>query len=102
MVFRHLEEQNLLSTEFDCLPTRKFQMKNLDAWLNYFESGLKSYQADEAKELIPSLLSSYLKLGAKVAGLPAFDIDFNCIDLLTVLKKEDLSNSLAEKLQIVR
>lgn len=102
LVFRYLEEQALLSTEFDCQPTRKFQMKNLDAWINYFESGLKSYQIEEAKELIPSLLSSYLKLGAKVASLPAFDVDFNCIDLLTVLKKEDLSNSLAQKLQVNR
>lgn len=102
LVFKYLAEQGLISCEFNCQPSRKFQMKNIEAWLNYFESGLKSYQIDEAKELIPSLLSSYLKLGAKVAGLPAFDEDFNCIDLLTVLKKEDLSNSLAEKLQINR
>ena len=102
LVFRFLEEQGLLSTEFDCQPTRKFQMKNLEAWINYFENGLKSYQIEEAKDLIPSLLSSYLKLGAKVASLPAFDEEFNCIDLLTVLKKQDLSNSLAQKLQVIR
>ena len=102
LVFKYLDQQGQLSTSFTCEPTKKFQMKNLDAWINYFENGLTPYQVTEAQELIPSLLSSYLKLGAKVAGLPAFDADFNCVDLLTVLKKEDLSKSLADKLQINR
>ena len=102
LVFRYLEQQSQLSTAFVCEPTKKFQMKNLDAWMNYFENGLTPYQITEAQDLIPSLLNSYLKLGAKVAGPPAFDEDFNCIDLLTVLKKEDLSKCLADKLQINR
>lgn len=33
---------------------------------------------------------------------PAFDSEFDCIDFLTILKKESLSNSLADKFQIVR
>lgn len=102
LVFKYLEQHGKLSTRFNCEPTKKFKMKNLEAWMNYFENGLASYQVTEAQELIPSLLNSYLKLGAKVAGLPAYDEDFNCIDLLTVLKKEDLSKCLADKLQINR
>jgi putative hemolysin len=102
LVCRHLQDQGHFSKGLHCEPTKKFQMKNYGAWINYFENGLTNYQVTEAQELIPSLLSSYLKLGAKVAGPPAFDVEFNCIDLLTVLKKEDLSKCLADKLQVNR
>ncbi len=39
----------------------------------------------EKRELIPSLLRSYLLAGAKVHGWPARDQDFACTDLLTIL-----------------
>lgn len=102
LIYTYLKEENFLTTQIDCKPTRKFEMQGLDAWMNYFSLGLKDYQKEEAKDLIPSLLNSYLKLGAKVAGLPAFDVEFDCIDLLTILEKNNLSNSLATKLQIHR
>lgn len=102
LVYSYLSEESLVEANLDCVPTRKFEMQGLDAWLNYFSIGLKDYQREEAKTLIPSLLNSYLKLGAKVAALPAFDVDFDCIDLLTVLEKNKLANSLATKLQINR
>lgn len=45
----------------------------------------------ERRELIPPLLRSYLHAGAKVYGHPAFDADFACVDLLTILNWSDLN-----------
>jgi putative hemolysin len=48
------------------------------------------------------LLKSYLKFGAKIASVPAFDKDFDCVDVLTVLKKDEMTNSLARRFQVVQ
>jgi putative hemolysin len=100
LVFKYLLNQNLVTGEFLCRPTKKFSMKDFDAWYAYFGKELSQTQNEEAAALIPSLLSSYLKLGAKIACEPAFDEDFDCIDMLTVLRREDLANSLAERFKI--
>jgi putative hemolysin len=102
LVYKYLVDQGSVSSEFNCHPTQKFEMKNFDAWYTYFNQGLTEKQKLEAEELIPSLLKSYLKLGAKVAAEPAFDKEFDCVDLLTVLHKKDLANSLAVKLNVAR
>jgi putative hemolysin len=45
----------------------------------------------EVSEMIPALLQSYLKAGAKVAASPALDRDFKCVDFFTVLDMESLT-----------
>jgi putative hemolysin len=42
------------------------------------------------RDKIPSLLSSYLKVGAKVCGVPALDKSFKCIDFMTLMNVEDI------------
>jgi len=54
---------------------------------------------DEMKELIPSLLSAYLRAGAQVAGEPAYDRDFRCVDFLTILKTDRLTENYERKYQ---
>jgi len=75
----YLKSQNLLSTSYGIKPIGDFLMENLKD--EEFTS--------ESKKLIPGLLRSYLQAGAKIHGDPAFDVDFNCIDYLTIL---DLKN----------
>lgn len=77
-------------------------MTDFEAWYLYFNKGLTDSQSEEVEQIIPALLKSYLRLGAKVAGQPAFDEEFNCIDFLTILKKENLCQSLADKFQVRR
>lgn len=101
LVFKHLNNQDLVSMDFPSNPTRKFKMKGFSSWLFYFQK-LTDKQTHEAEQLVPSLLKSYLKMGAQIACEPAFDKDFNCIDFLTILRKDDLDESLANKLQVVR
>ncbi|KYG61828.1 hypothetical protein AZI85_06315 [Bdellovibrio bacteriovorus] len=97
---KYLVDQGLVSNKYPCKPTKKFTMQDFRNWYEYFDKGLTEEQSAEAQELIPSLLKSYLKLGAQVACEPAFDENFDCIDLLTVLRKEDLAQSLASRFSI--
>lgn len=102
LVYQHLQDQGLVTHEYLCRPTKSFTMAGLDLCVSKFRSGLDERQSEEAEGLIPPLLKSYLKLGAKVACEPAFDQDFDCIDLLTILQKSELSQSLAQRFQVVR
>ena len=53
-----------------------------------------------AEKLVPSLLGSYLKAGAKVCGEPALDRDFECTDFFTVLRTESLTRMFERKYQV--
>ena len=101
LIYRYLEENGHVRENGNCRPTRKFRMKDFSSWYAYF-AHLTDSQKEEVKDLIPSLLKSYLKLGAKVAAEPAFDREFNCIDLLTFLPKDSLDASLANKFKLTR
>ncbi len=102
LVMKYLFDQGHITTEFLANPTKSYRMEDLDLWYTFFNKGLTLSQVSEAEALIPSLLKSYIKMGAKIAPEPAFDKDFDCIDILTILKKENLANSLVQKFQVVR
>ncbi len=51
----------------------------------------------QCEELIPPLFKSYLKAGAIVAGPPAWDRDFHCIDFVVLLEKEKISSLYGKK-----
>ncbi len=96
MVFKYFEINGHLSPEI-FNPRKKFQMKDFLFWMMVFSKGLNENQMLEAEEKIPSLLKSYIKAGAKVASYPALDMDFNCIDLITTLKRSEMDHKLAKK-----
>ncbi len=100
LIYRYLINSGGVTEDALARPTEDFKMKDFSEWISYFKNQLSEAQTIEAEALIPSLLKSYLKLGAKVAGEPAFDQDFDCIDLLTVLKREDLSQALSKKFAV--
>lgn len=100
LVHSWLEQQGSVSSEVFC-PTRKdYFMPDFAPWKRRFSLGLNEFQRSEAEQMIPSLLSSYLKMGAKICGDPAFDKAFNCIDLLTYLRKEDLVQAAASRFRL--
>jgi putative hemolysin len=53
-----------------------------------------------AVNLIPPLLKAYLKYGAKINIIPALDLEFKCIDFLTLMKSSDLNKQIAKKLSV--
>lgn len=56
-----------------------------------------SADAASARKLIPPLLQSYLRMGAKVGAEPAVDAAFHCVDFLTVLDLNHLAASYERK-----
>lgn len=102
LVYRYLFEEGALIENLFSTPTKNFQMPNFDICYASFHNGLSESQREEAEKLLPPLLKSYIKFGAKIASEPAFDKDFDCVDLLTVLKKDDMTNSLARRFQLIQ
>lgn len=102
LLYRYMSENNMLATDLTAAPTRKFSMPDFDLWYSFYREGLTDEQKKEAEAMIPPLLKSYLKHGAKIVGLPALDSEFSCVDFLTVLRKEDMTNSLARRFQVVQ
>lgn len=97
LIFKYLELQGALSSEVFSVRS-KYEMSDFIFWLMIFAQGLTQVQITEAEEKIPALLKSYIKAGAKVCSYPALDLDFNCIDFVTILKKDNLNTKLARKL----
>lgn len=102
LVYKYLFEEGALIENLFSSPTKNFQMPDFDICYAAFQNGLSESQREEAEKLLPPLLKSYIKFGAKIASEPAFDKDFDCVDLLTVLKKEDMTNSLARRFQLIQ
>jgi putative hemolysin len=100
LVYTYLKQKEQTLSGFGVEPTQAFKMLGIEAWLMIFSQGMSQEQKSEAESLLPSLLNSYLKMGAKIASVPAYDKDFGCIDLLTVLNKEDLAASLVRRFQV--
>lgn len=97
LLYHYLYLKGHIKPQFFSRPQRKFLMPDFEAWLEYFKKSFSEAHHEEAQKLIPSLLKSYLKLGAYVAGEPAFDEDFNCIDFLTVMTRDSLDGALVKK-----
>jgi putative hemolysin len=102
LVHSYLRDENHLRDDFEISPTIAFEMPMLDYWLDVYSDPLRMEWKEEARKLIPTLVHSYLKMGAKIASEPAFDRDYSCIDLLTVLNKEDLAASLVRRFQVIK
>lgn len=96
LVYRFFEDHDYLADEV-FMPRKKYQMPDYGFWLDMFRQDLSEQQNEEAKELIPSLLNSYLKIGAKVASHPAYDEEFNCIDFVTILDQDEMNPIILKK-----
>ncbi len=83
-------------------PTPDYKMTDFNLWSLKWSEPLDQGAIAEAESLLPPLVKMYLKMGAKIACEPAFDREFNCIDLLTVLRTEQLEETLARKYQVAK
>lgn len=96
LIYKYFELKGYLHVE-QFPPREKYQMKDFFFWMMVFARGLTEQQIAEADDKIPSLLKAYIKAGAKVASYPALDMDFNCIDFMTLLQRKDLDEKLVRK-----
>jgi putative hemolysin len=91
LIYKYLKELHFSSEDFRVYPKRKHIIEQIDHYLDTFERF--DIKTQTIEELIPPLLKSYLKAGAKVCGEPALDKKLRCADFLTVLDVELLNGS---------
>lgn len=87
----YLRQNGFITDEFNISPRESFTVP---------PSQGEAPGEDRIKELVPSLLSSYLRAGAKVCGEPALDMDFKCADYFTVLRTQNLTQMFDRKYQV--
>ena len=100
LITKYLLDTGALTHEYGVSPTKKFKVKQLDRVLEYIEANPFQYDKDEVAKMVPALFASYIKNGAKLAGEPALDREFHCIDFLTVLKVDDMNATFRGKYNI--
>ncbi len=91
LLFQLLKEDGRLTQRFYCPTTLPYSMPGLPEEIAKLSGGLSESQRDSARSLIPPLLNSYLKAGVEICGEPAWDVDFQCIDFLTLLDRSRLN-----------
>ena len=87
-----LLDNDFLRNDLDVRPTRKYRAS--------FLHNAEIHDKSAGENLVPPLLHSYLKAGAKAVGLPAYDRDFACFDFLVLLKRSEFSRIFQRKFQI--
>lgn len=75
-IYHSLNEMSALSTQFNVTPHSPMDIIETKRLLRIPTS---------EKAELPPLLMGYLKAGAKIHGEPAYDHEFRCLDLFTVL-----------------
>jgi putative hemolysin len=97
LIYQHLKSTGHLDLSFGAKPQAEYEMQGFAVWAEYFQQNFTEVLTSEADSLVPSLLKSYLKMGAKVIAEPAFDAEFDCIDFLTLLPRDHLSKTAEKK-----
>lgn len=90
-ILKHLQKLGLHREDHHVAPVGKYTMPK-------FQEALA--QASQGTVNLPPLFSSYLKIGARVYGEPAYDPAFMCMDYFTVLHLKDLDKAYADKLAV--
>jgi putative hemolysin len=87
MLHRELRSLGAWSPISGVRPSRNFLMpEKMQAHWALAEAWLNEDPARDSDEnsLLPPLVASYIRSGARVISAPAYDADFHCLDLLTV------------------
>jgi len=93
LIYQYLIENSFVSTEFKSEPVAEFRIQELST-RGALTTPLPS---QDIRGLIPTLLRSYFKAGARVVGEPALDKNFKCIDFLTILDVQSLDEAYDRK-----
>ena len=99
-IYHYLKNEGHLTHDHRVRPKGKFKVPGMSAHLRRVRKKPHLAPREDLhihKDQIPPLLKSYLKVGAKVCGVPALDRDFRCIDFLTLLKVQDIGDKYNRK-----
>lgn len=87
-VYQSLGKLDAISKDYAVRPLPDYSILELDGLMNR-PPKMQEKPIDDLP--LPPLLLGYIKAGAKVYGAPAYDQDFGCLDLFTVLDFENLN-----------
>ncbi len=97
-IYAYLQQNGHISEFHRVRPKNKFKVPGFKRFSRLHpHHSLIPIEHRDMKDKIPSLLASYLRVGAKVCGVPALDKSFKCIDFLTLMKVEDMNKAYQRK-----
>lgn len=99
LVTKYFEQTGSLNCKYKIQPHLSFRVPFFDEHFKALPAELTPEQMKDAEALIPSLLKTYLKVGAEILGEPAYDADMHCMDFLTCLKVENLAQRYEKRLE---
>ncbi len=103
VLIRKVEEEGLVDDHYQIRPTYKYHpfnhgvtlmeglIQEMDLENRYEPESLHPSSVHLSAIELPPLILTYLKAGAKLAPLPAIDLDFHCIDFFTLLDRENMN-----------
>ncbi len=91
-IYYFLKQQGYHTDDHKVRPRVKFRVPGLKRQVRKQPFSHIELQQRDFRGRIPNLLSSYLKAGAKVCGIPAMDRSFKCVDFLTLLDVKNYGN----------
>lgn len=96
-IYTSLAAAGKVSHEYNIHPIGKYCIQDLPERIADYMCGLDAPSESCEPPELPSLIRSYLKAGAMIHGLPALDMDFKCIDALTILDFSKMSQQHERK-----
>jgi len=96
VLFKELNKTRSPITLVNAKPKRQFKVPNFEKYIEQYYFGDENNEKD-VDAMIPPLLKFYIKSGAQICGEPALDMEFKCIDFLTLLNVDRVSERLNRK-----
>lgn len=100
LLTEYFVEEGRINPGFRTRPTLAYTMPLFGFFREELRGPLTETQRAEAEELLPPLCRAYLRIGAYIGGEPAWDREFQCIDFLTILHREDLNRTLWKRFKL--
>jgi putative hemolysin len=95
--YRYFEENgSLVVPALLVAPRKKFKIRDF----NRYREGLTPQEVAAASGLVPPLIKSYLNMGARICGEPAYDKKFRCADFLSLFDIDALPGSTQRKYRL--
>ncbi len=90
-VYKCFADDGSVDESFNISANRDFRISDFSERLS------RANATPEFREMMPSLLKSYIRAGAVLAGDPAIDREFNCTDFFVILETDRMSQAYHRK-----
>ena len=96
VLFKELNKTRSPITQVNAKPKRQFKVPRFEKYIEQYYFGDEKTEKD-VEAMIPPLLKFYIRSGAQICGEPALDREFKCLDFLTLLNVDRVSERLNRK-----